>query len=276
MNINDIFNDNLKSIGQRLQEQRRRLREAQAQQENNQSTEQIAEISKQALGSYVKKSAFDSASKAIGLGAETDAEKIKKKQGDVMKRQKGIARATDRLVRKEGVAEGLPQILRKVVPGYAKREIDRKMDAEKFAETEMAECGEMPMQSDTESSMNISTNMNSNGDTNITVSASGEQAAALMAMLKMAGLGDGDKARSMAIPAEEVAMEEEYANEPEEEVQTVDAIIHQGNDLHREKTQYADKPKSGDNPMATMEQVNPLDSLGSKLMQAYESIKAKK
>ena len=178
--------------------------------------------------------------------------------------------------RNEGVTEGLPQTLRKVVPGYAKREIDRKMDAEKFAETEMAECGEMPMQSDTESSMNISTNMNSNGDTNITVSASGEQAAALMAMLKMAGLGDGDKARSMAIPAEEVAMEEEYANEPEEEVQTVDAIIHQGNDLHREKTQYADKPKSGDNPMATMEQVNPLDSLGSKLMQAYESIKAKK
>ena len=32
----------------------------------------------------------------------------------------------------EGVAEGLPQTLRKVVPGYAKREIDKKMDAEKF------------------------------------------------------------------------------------------------------------------------------------------------
>jgi hypothetical protein len=34
--------------------------------------------------------------------------------------------------RKSGVAEGLPQTLRKVVPGYAKREIDKKMDAEKF------------------------------------------------------------------------------------------------------------------------------------------------
>lgn len=32
----------------------------------------------------------------------------------------------------EGVAEGLPQTLRKVVPGYAKREIDKKMDAGKF------------------------------------------------------------------------------------------------------------------------------------------------
>ena len=38
---------------------------------------------------------------------------------------------------KKGVAEGLPQTLRKVVPGYAKREIDRKMDAEKFGRTDV-------------------------------------------------------------------------------------------------------------------------------------------
>jgi hypothetical protein len=37
---------------------------------------------------------------------------------------------------REGVAEGLPQTLRKVVPGYAKREIDRKMDAGKFGKTD--------------------------------------------------------------------------------------------------------------------------------------------
>jgi hypothetical protein len=37
----------------------------------------------------------------------------------------------------EGVAEGLPQTLRKVVPGYAKREIDRKIDAEKFGRTDV-------------------------------------------------------------------------------------------------------------------------------------------
>jgi hypothetical protein len=36
----------------------------------------------------------------------------------------------------QGVAEGLPQTLRKVVPGYAKREIDRKMDAGKFGKTD--------------------------------------------------------------------------------------------------------------------------------------------
>jgi len=38
---------------------------------------------------------------------------------------------------RQGVAEGLPQILRKVVPGYAKREIDKKMDAEKFGRTDV-------------------------------------------------------------------------------------------------------------------------------------------
>jgi hypothetical protein len=39
--------------------------------------------------------------------------------------------------RAEGVMEGLPQTLRKVVPGYAKREIDKKMDAEKFGRTDV-------------------------------------------------------------------------------------------------------------------------------------------
>ena len=37
----------------------------------------------------------------------------------------------------KGVAEGLPQTLRKVVPGYAKREIDKKMDAGKFGKTDV-------------------------------------------------------------------------------------------------------------------------------------------
>ena len=39
--------------------------------------------------------------------------------------------------KEQGVAEGLPQTLRKVVPGYAKREIDQKMDAEKFGRTDV-------------------------------------------------------------------------------------------------------------------------------------------
>ena len=43
---------------------------------------------------------------------------------------------------------------------------------------------------------------------------------------------------------------DEYANSPEEEYETISAITRQGNDLNREKRQYADKPKLGDNPMA--------------------------
>lgn len=40
------------------------------------------------------------------------------------------------IAKQQGVAEGLKQTLRKVVPGYAKREIDQKMDAGKFGKTD--------------------------------------------------------------------------------------------------------------------------------------------
>ena len=45
--------------------------------------------------------------------------------------------------------------------------------------------------------------------------------------------------------------ETQYANTPEEEYQTVASITRQGNDLNREKKQFANMPKAGDNPMAT-------------------------
>ena len=41
-----------------------------------------------------------------------------------------------------------------------------------------------------------------------------------------------------------------YVNTPDEEYQTVASITRQGNDLNREKRQYAGSPKLGDNPMA--------------------------
>jgi Protein of unknwon function (DUF3008) len=68
----------------------------------------------------------------------------------------------------------------------------------------------------------------------------------------------------------------EYANSPDEEEETIDAIIHQGADLNREKKQYANKPKAGDNPMATKESVDPLEKLGRDLLAKYESIKIQK
>lgn len=61
--------------------------------------------------------------KTAGAGAHKDKKKADK-QGDV--KHKGKA-----------MAEGLPQTLRKVVPGYAKREIDKKIDAEKFGRTDV-------------------------------------------------------------------------------------------------------------------------------------------
>jgi hypothetical protein len=64
----------------------------------------------------------------------------------------------------------------------------------------------------------------------------------------------------------------EYANSPDEEIQNVEAITRQGNDLNREKKQFAGKPKAGDNPMAS-ESADPLEAMGRRLMAAYESIK---
>jgi hypothetical protein len=60
---------------------------------------------------------------------EKDKKDLKKHKADLDK--------TNAYIKKESVAEGLPQTLRKVVPGYAKREIDRKMDAEKFGRTDV-------------------------------------------------------------------------------------------------------------------------------------------
>jgi hypothetical protein len=54
------------------------------------------------------------------------------KPGDVVKK---AAKTLDKTMKKS-MAEGLPQTLRKVVPGHAKREIDKKMDAGKFGKTD--------------------------------------------------------------------------------------------------------------------------------------------
>lgn len=62
--------------------------------------------------------------KTGGAGAHKDKKKAEK-QGDVKHKNKDM-----------DMAEGLPQTLRKVVPGYAKREIDKKMDAGKFGKTD--------------------------------------------------------------------------------------------------------------------------------------------
>jgi hypothetical protein len=130
------------------------------------------------------------------------------------------------------------------------------------------ECGPGPMGSmgQDEGNMSINTSMNSDGTKSVSVNATGDQADALAQMLKMAGLAahhavhGGGEPKGIVIqagPEEQVEEERDvqYANTPDEEVENVDAILHQGDDLHKEKEQYAGMAKLGDNPMATRESI---------------------
>ena len=79
---------------------------------------------------------------------------------------------------------------------------------------------------------------------------------ALAAMLKMAGMS---APAVMAAPAmeevpAEAPVEEEYANEPDEEYQGIEAAIPSGDDLHKEKGAYP-ATAGGDNPMAIDEEM---------------------
>jgi len=153
-----------------------------------------------------------------------------------------------------------------------------------LSESKLDECGDMGM--DQRDTINVSTNMSSDGNKSVNVSAQGEKAEELLAMLKLAGMGDkhrfntdngvdldhpgaieihgtmdADGAEKLAKQLRHASMSKEemmdeeretqYANTPAEEYETVDRIIRQGNDLNREKKQFANMPKAGDNPMAT-------------------------
>jgi len=148
-------------------------------------------------------------------------------------------------------------------------------------EQDLEECGEMSMSHDKDS-INVSTNMSSDGTKNVTVSAEGDQAEALMQMLKLAGMGGSSRPAVAMIDTDEKMMEKEetpvpddgnvlgglgdfeqidaideakkkritrHSNTPDEKYQTVDSILRQGADLNREKRQYK-KEYPGDNPMA--------------------------
>ena len=122
-----------------------------------------------------------------------------------------------------------------------------------LSESRVDECGDMGMSS--EDRLNVSTNMSSDGTKSVNISAQGDKAEELLSMLKLAGMGSSDRPSMVMIDRDEEMMEAdretEYANTPEEEYETVDRIIRQGNDLNREKKQFANMPKAGDNPMAT-------------------------
>jgi hypothetical protein len=116
----------------------------------------------------------------------------------------------------------------------------------------------------------------------VTISAEGEQAEALLQMLKLAGLTHTDhaqRAQALVIAQEakdygntEVDEPEEHSNTPRPKHADVDMIKKMGADLNRPKKQFADKPKAGDNPMATNENIDPLKTLGRDLMKMYKGI----
>ena len=129
----------------------------------------------------------------------------------------------------------------------------------------LQECGDMGMEHDhmqQKDRLNVTTNMSSDGTKDVTINAQGDKADELLQMLKMAGMRAHDDHDHSSMSEPEVIMissdDEEmmeadrvtdYSNTPEEEYQTVDSIIRQGNDLNREKRQYK-KEYPGDNPMS--------------------------
>ena len=83
----------------------------------------------------------------------------------------------------------------------------------------------------------------------IMVSAEGDEAAELLAILQNAGMA----APAMpAMPAPEMEMQDEYSNSPDEQEMVLDAVIASGDDMHREKDQFA-AAADGDNPMNAFE-----------------------
>jgi hypothetical protein len=144
-------------------------------------------------------------------------------------------------------------------------------DKEKVDECGPGSMSPMSNMNQDEGNMSINTSMNSDGTKSVSVNATGNQADTLAQILKMAGLAahqsvhggsemSAEEPKAIVIQAgPEEHIEEErdvqYANTPDEEVENVDAIMHQGNDLNREKEQYAGMPKAGDNPMATRESI---------------------
>ena len=161
-------------------------------------------------------------------------------------------------------------------------------------DAQIDECGMSPIGSmaqsmeQQEGRISVNTNMSSDGNKSVNISADGNAADQLMQMLKMAGLGGGEAHAKLAIavPADsgegEQGVEEatdQYANTPEEEYAGVETITDQGDDMNRQKKQFADKPRQGDNPMATQamaEEVDPIGSLGRDLMKEYQALKLKK
>lgn len=164
---------------------------------------------------------------------------------------------------------------------------DADDDKEQVEECDMSPLSNVGGGQAAESGMSVNTSMDTKtGRKSVTVTADGEAAEQLAAMLKMAGLAGAGHATAepeqhgeehativVASPeehSEEQEVEEEYANDPQEEYVDTDVIMAQGQDLNRPKKQYQHSYKQGDNPMAMQE-----NTLEGRLASLYNSIKVK-
>jgi hypothetical protein len=153
---------------------------------------------------------------------------------------------------------------------------DKDEDDKKKVDESLQECYDQAMAQEPESGMNISSNMDTKtGNQSLTVTAQGAAADELAQLLKLSGVL-GSRGREEEV---EMSMEESgYANEPNTQMQSMDAQFQQGNDLNRRKGTYP-KVAGGDNPLqrtiAAMEAKAQADveALEKKLMEQLESLK---
>ena len=143
--------------------------------------------------------------------------------------------------------------------------------------------GDYGMDQEDESRMNVSTNQSSDGKKNVTVTADGEAAVHLLAMLKMAGMGGSDAAQEQELiisnhsndddMCDEIEVEEDYSNKPASSYQSIDSMMSRGDDMNREKKQNFSLRAAGNNPMS---ESDPRRAMGRDLMAEYRAMKIRK
>lgn len=138
-------------------------------------------------------------------------------------------------------------------------------------EQDMDECGMGPM------SMPSMNKQQDNVSMNVSMNGSGSGGIRdLMNILRNLEKNDDDKIGNnhddtmdmpgMMVMKKEPVLGDEYANSPDVQLGQDNFPIDHGNDLHKPKASYSDKPYRGDNPMA-------LESYKTKLHAMYEEIK---
>lgn len=104
-------------------------------------------------------------------------------------------------------------------------------------------------------------------DEAIAIQADGQEAMALLDMLKLAG-----RPAPQPVTVGGCGMGEErdpaYANTPDEEISSMDAATPSGNDLHKSKTMTKHGYQQGDNPLAMAE----VAAMEGKLAKMFESL----